>query len=273
VSGQGEAPELAETDFRRLRDLLHALAGIDLGPDKRSLVAHRLHRRLRALALPSYQRYADLVLDPAQTGERQTAVDLLTTNETYFFREPPHFAFLKQSVAANHQPGRAWRIWSAACATGEEPYSLAMTMADTLGDQGWDVLGSDISRRVLEQAQRAHYPMVRLDHFCSTHLRRYCLKGTGPQEGTLLIGAPLRQRVAFQAINLMAPLPDLGLFDFVFLRNALIYFNRADRQTILRGVQATLRPGGHLVVSHSESLQGMVHDLEAVQPSIYRRPS
>jgi chemotaxis protein methyltransferase CheR len=264
--------ELDERDFRRLRDMLHAHAGIDLGPEKRALVANRLHRRLRALALPNYRQYTDLVLQPGEVQERQTAVDLLTTNETYFFREPQHFTFLRSWVSDNDRPGRTWRIWSAACSSGEEPYSIAMTMADALGADRWEVMGSDISRRVLERAENAHYPLLRMEHFPGDYLRRFCLKGIGPEDGTLLVDRPLRKRVAFRAINLMERLPDLGAFDAVFLRNALIYFNRADRQSILRRVQETVRPGGHLFVSHSESLHGLVTGLDLVRPSVYCRP-
>jgi chemotaxis protein methyltransferase CheR len=264
--------DLDERDFRRLRDMLHAHAGIDLGPEKKALVANRLNRRLRALGLETYRAYTDLVLQPAQDHERQTAIDLLTTNETYFFREPQHFSFLKQWIASEDRPGRQWRIWSAACSSGEEPYSIAMTMAEAVGAERYEVIASDISRRVLARAEQAHYPMVRLDHFPVEYLRRYCLKGIGPEDGTLLIDQPVRRRVAFRAINLMERLPELGALDAVFLRNALIYFNREDRQAILRRVQAVLRPGGHLFVSHSESLHGLVSGLDVVQPSVYCRP-
>jgi chemotaxis protein methyltransferase CheR len=268
---EAAAPQLEPRDFCRLRDMLHARAGIDLGPEKQALVASRLHRRLRALELGSYRLYADLVLQPEQEQERQIAVDLLTTNETFFFREPSHFEFLAQQVAAEDAPTRTWRVWSAACSSGEEAYSIAMTMASVVGEERWEVTGSDISRRVLLQAQGAHYPLARMEHFPREFLRRFCLKGTGPHEGTLLIDRPVRQRVSFLALNLMETLPALGSFDVIFLRNALIYFNRTDREGILRRVQEVLRPGGHLIVSHSESLHGLVQGLDVVRPSIYCR--
>jgi chemotaxis protein methyltransferase CheR len=265
--------DLAERDFRRLRDMLHARVGIDLGPEKRALVANRLQRRLRALQLASYEQYADLVLQPGQERERQTAIDLLTTNETYFFREPQHFKFLKDCVAAQDKPGQAWRIWSAACSTGEEAFSIAMTLADALGPDRWEVIGSDISGRVLERAARAHYPLVRMDFFPPDYLRRFCLKGIGPEDGTLLVDRSVRRRVSFRAINLMERLPELGHFHAVFLRNALIYFNRDNRQNILQRVQQTIRPGGHLFVSHSESLHGLVQELALVRPGVYQKRS
>src|SRR6185295_3193005 len=145
--------------------MLHARAGIDLGPEKRALVANRLHKRLRVRDLETYSQYADLVLQRGQEQEQQVAVDLLTTNETYFFREPQHFSFLKDWVAEADKPGKTWRIWSAASSSGEEAYSIAMTLADSLGADRWEVLGSDISRRVLERAERAHYPLARMEFF------------------------------------------------------------------------------------------------------------
>jgi chemotaxis protein methyltransferase CheR len=275
VTAEAEAIDLTldDRDFRRIRDMLHARAGIDLGPEKKALVANRLHRRLRALELPSYRKYADLLLQGDQEQELQTAVDLLTTNETYFFREPVHFQYLREWVAKHDRPGQPWRIWSAACSSGEEPYSIAMTLAATLGPDRWEVLGSDISRRVLERAGTAHYPLERMEQFPVDYLHRFCLKGLGPQAGTLLVQRSLRSKVTFRAINLMEKLPELGSFDMVFLRNALIYFNREDREQIVRRVQATVRPGGHLFVSHSESLHGLCEGLDLVQPSIYRKVS
>ena len=264
--------ELGEQDFRRIRDMLHARAGIDLGPEKRALVANRLHRRLRALDLATYEEYADLVLQPGQEREQQLAVDLLTTNETYFFREPQHFTFLKDWVTTNDKPTREWRIWSAACSSGEEAYSIAMTLADALGPTRWEVTGSDISRRVLTRAQRAHYQMLRMEFFPTDYLRRFCLKGNGPEEGTLLVDRSIRQRVKFRPVNLMERLPEMGTFDAIFLRNALIYFNRDDRESIVRRVQAALRPKGHLFVSHSESLHGLADGLDLVRPSVYHKP-
>jgi chemotaxis protein methyltransferase CheR len=134
------------------------------------------------------------------------------------------------------------------------------------------VLGSDISRRMLERARGAHYPLARMEEFPQEYLRRFCLRGIGPQEGTLLVDRAVRSRVTFQPINFMEQLPELGTFDAVFLRNALIYFNREDKEAIVRRVQAKVRPGGFLFVSHSESLFGISSGLDLVSPSVYRKP-
>jgi chemotaxis protein methyltransferase CheR len=266
-----DGPALSERDFQRLRDMLHAEAGIEMSPEKHALMLNRLQKRVRALGLPGFREYADLVLGPQGAEERQTAIDLLTTNETYFFREPAHFAFLKRWVTESDRPGKIWRIWSAASSSGEEPYSIAMTLAAVLGLERWEVLGSDISRRMLEKARRGHYPLSRMDDFPVEYLRRYCLKGVGPQDGTLLVERQLRLRVNFQPINFMERLPELGSFDAIFLRNALIYFSKDDKQTIVHRIEEKLRPGGYLFVSHSESLYGITTGVDLVNPSIYKK--
>jgi chemotaxis protein methyltransferase CheR len=269
----GDLHALAPRDFERVRKMLHQAAGIELGPEKHALVLNRLQKRVRALRLRGFRAYVDLILDPEQGEERQRAVDLLTTNETFFFREPAHFKFLAHWLIGADRPGHpTWRVWSAASSSGEEAYSIAMTMAATLGSDRWEVLGSDISRRVLERARIGHYPLVRMEEFPLDYLRRYCLKGQGPQDGTLLIDKKIRNRVTFQAINFMEPLPPIGTFHAVFLRNALIYFKREEKQIILRRVEEVVKPGGFLFVSHSESLFGLAGDLELVKPSIYRKP-
>lgn len=256
--------------LRRIRERVQGATGIRLGPEKHALVMGRLDKRLRALGIDGYAAYADLLAACDGSGELQAAVDLLSTNETFFFREPAHFGLLAAFVRGGDAPGRRWRIWSAACASGEEAYSIAMTLADAVGDR-FEVLGSDISLRVLERAARAHYPMQRMEHFPQAHLRSYCLRGVGPQTGTLLIDRALRARVSFRRINLIRPLPVVGRFDAVFLRNALIYFDRETKTGILRRVGATLVPGGRLFVSHSESLHGLAHDFVGLHPGVYRR--
>jgi chemotaxis protein methyltransferase CheR len=271
ASSDVDAAGLCESDFRRLRDFLHVRTGIDLRPEKQTQVANRLQSRLRALALSSYQEYVDLILQAGNEVELQSAIDLLTTNETYFFREPEHFAFLKRTIASSDHPERRWRIWSAACSSGEEPYSIAMVLADLLGPDRGVVVASDISQRVLRRAQRGHYPLARVEHLPLDYLHRFCLKGVGPEAGSFLIDKPLRKTVSFRTVNLVDRLPALGQFDAVFLRNALIYFNRADRRSILHRVVQTLAPGGHLFIGHAESLQGTIEGLEPVQPSVFRR--
>ena len=249
--------------------LMMQAAGIMLPSTKKALVSARLSRRLQALGLSSYGDYlAHLQRDGA---ERQRAIDLLTTNETYFFREPRHFAFLGERILAAYDAPRPFRVWSAACSSGEEPYSVAMLLAERLGTRPWEVLGSDISTRVLEQARAGVYPMERAEKIPPPYLKRYCLKGVGAHDGHFSIAPVLRERVTFREVNLNTNLPELGAFDLILLRNVMIYFDQPTKRQVCQRLAALLRPGGHLFVGHSESLNGLDCALRMVQPAVYRK--
>ena len=267
--GAGAAgPAITDTEFNTLREWLYSHAGISLTPTKRPLVTSRLARRLRELELGTYTQYLRALAEDAE--ERQLALDLLTTNETYFFREPAHFDFLRRLVP-QLPAGQPVRVWSAACSTGEEPYSIAMTLSELLPGRAWEVLGTDISRRVLEAARGGHYRLARTSGIPQPLLQRYCLKGVGAQAGTLLVNGALRARVKFEPVNLNAPLPDFGTFDVIFLRNVMIYFDDATKRDVIARMLPLLRPSGHFIVGHSESLNGITSELRTVSPSIYRR--
>ena len=261
---------LHDREFFLIRDWIYKATGISLADAKKALVETRLARRVRALSLKSYEEYFRLVVGGTDRVETQTAIDLLTTNETYFFREPGHFSFLRGLVRQEDQPGREWRIWSAASSSGEEAYSLAMTMADALGDERFEVVGSDISTRVLEKARRGVYPMERMGDFPPDYLKRFCLRGDGPEEGNFLVDAALRDRVSFVNLNLNQTLPEMGSFDVIFLRNVLIYFDIDTKRRVIERVCRKLVPGGRFIVSHSESLHGIAASLAQCAPSIYR---
>lgn len=260
---------ITEAEFARLRDWLHAATGIHLGDGKRTLVTSRLAKRLRETGAGTFTAYLRLVA--ANATERQTAVDLLTTNETYFFREPKHFDFLQRTLATL-PPGGPVRIWSAACSTGEEPYSIAMLLDAHLRGRPWEILATDISTRVIESARAGHYRMERARGIPPELLSRYCLKGTGRQEGTLLISRRLRERVRFEHANLNAPLPAYGEFDMIFLRNVMIYFDMETKRDVVARLVTHLRPGGYFLVGHSESLNDVSRALQIVAPAIYRKP-
>ncbi len=263
---------LKDQEFTQFQDLIYRIAGISLAPSKKPLVSGRLAKRLKHYQLSSYGEYFKLLTHGSNPDEMQMAVDLLTTNETYFFREPKHFDFLREKILPAHTHGRPFRVWSAASSTGQEPYSIAMTLADCLGGKPWEMLASDISMRVLEKARSGHYPLEQAEHIKRSYLTRYCLKGTGPEEGTFLIDRSIRGLIKFMQVNLNEPLPQLGEFDLVFLRNVMIYFdNDTKRQVVLRIMQR-MRPGAYLLIGHSESLNGIVDELQAVQPAIYRKP-
>ncbi|RYZ82457.1 MAG: hypothetical protein EOO68_34375, partial [Moraxellaceae bacterium] len=187
--------QLKDTEFQQFKSWLHRAAGINLSDAKKALVAGRLAKRLKHHNIQSYGEYFQFITSGSATAELQTAVDLLTTNETYFFREPKHFSFLRERVLTNITPGQAFRLWSAASSSGEEPYSLAMTIADKLTTTPWEILASDISTHVLGIAREGHYPMARAQHIPQSQLTKYCLKGVGPQDGTFLIERALRNRI------------------------------------------------------------------------------
>ncbi|AHL75376.1 SAM-dependent methyltransferase [Stutzerimonas stutzeri] len=262
-------PCLADEDFQFIRDLMFDASGISMADHKRSLVAGRLMPRLRALGLCSYADYVQQLRSAEQPGERRLLIDLLTTNETSFFREPAHFEMLGRWVEEQNRP---LHVWSAAGSSGQEAFSIAMTLAEHCSSTSWSIIGSDISRKVMEQARRAVYPMAQASQFPPGWLERYCLRGIGASEGLFRIAEPIRQRVEFGEINLIQPLPaSLGPFDVIFLRNLLIYFDRQHKRLILAQLLERLRVGGLLFISHAENVQGMALPLRAVQPSIFER--
>ncbi len=263
---------LTEAEFHQFQALIYRIAGISLSDAKMPLVSGRLARRVQHYKLSSYADYFRLLTSNQVPTEMQITIDLLTTNETYFFREPKHFDFLRDTILPPLKGQRPVRIWSGASSSGEEIYTIAMVLASVLGDQAWDVTGSDISSRVLEQARRGHYPMERAEDIPQDYLRKYCLKGVGDQAGTFLIDKALRDRTKFLQINLNAALPQMDAFDVIFLRNVMIYFDMKTKQQVVARMLPMLRSGGYFIVSHSESLNGISDGMKLISPSIYRKP-
>jgi chemotaxis protein methyltransferase CheR len=262
---------LSTREFRLFQSMLHRLAGISLSDAKQPMVGSRLAKRVRQYGLRSYGEYFELLM--SERDELQTALDLLTTNETYFFREPEHFDFLREQVLPGMRARPLVRIWSGACSSGEEPYSIAMIMAEVLGERPWEVLASDLSTRVLEQARAGIYPLKDAADIPRPLLHKYCLKGIGAREGSFAVAPELRSRLHFLQVNLNAALPALGECDAIFLRNVMIYFDQDTKRQVVQRMLPLLRPGGYFFVSHSESLNGISSELEFVAPSIYRKPN
>ena len=264
-----EALSLRDAEFELFRQMIHDIAGISMGEAKKPLVSGRLSRRVKHFGLSSYEEYFRLLKTPG-SAELQIAVDLLTTNETFFFREQKHFDFMRERVMPRwgNSPRR---VWSAASSSGEEAYSLAMWLAEYSPVAQWEIVGTDISTRVLERARSGHYAMERARNIPEALLKKYCLRGIGPQEGTFIVGRELRERVGFVHGNLKSDLGRLGSFDVIFLRNVLIYFDLPTKQQVVSNLLRQLRPGGFLMVGHSESLNGVSGDVRMVVPSIYRR--
>ena len=265
--------DISDQEFGQFQRFIFDAAGITLADSKKTLVASRLAMRLQRCEVASYGEYFRMLASGEQPQEVQLAVDLLTTNETYFFREPRHFEFLREQLKLPGRRTDPFRIWSAAGSTGEEAYSLAMVLSDVLQGRPWEVVASDISARVLEKARTGHYPMERAKGIPLPYLQRFCLKGDGKQEQTLLIERTLRSKVRFLQVNLNVPLPALGVFDIVFLRNVLIYFNLETKRDVVARALSVLRPGGFLLIGHSENLRDVTDDVHTIAPSIFQKPA
>lgn len=264
--------DITDREFALFQRFIYDAAGISLSSSKKALVTSRLSNRLALRKLRSFSEYFDVVSSGKDAQEVQTAIDLLTTNETYFFREPKHFDLLREQAQLARGRGQPFKAWSAACSTGEETYSIAMVLAATLQTTPFDLIGSDISSRVLERARAGHYPASRTTHIPKPYLQQFCLRGTHEQEGTVLVDRPLRDRVRFMQLNLNTTLPRIGPFDIIFLRNVLIYFSPETKRQVAERVLSVLKPGGHLLIGHSETLNDLSTGAVSLAPSIYRKP-
>jgi chemotaxis protein methyltransferase CheR len=274
---------ITDAEFRDLSAFIGAETGIDLHEAKRPLVCARLARRLRHWGYSSFREYWGHLCDHDPEGlERRTMVNAITTNKTAFFREPHHFEFLSghvlPAIASRRVPGGVprLRIWSAGCSTGEEPYSIAMTLLDSPAPvSSWDVrvLASDINTEVLDRAATGVYERARLAGVESGALRRHF--HAVPREPHLLqVSGATRRLITFRHINLCSEAwPIQTSFDVIFCRNVVIYFDRATQRAVMRRLADLLAPGGHLIVGHSESLLGHGLDLEYAGRTVYRKPA
>ena len=263
---------ITDAEFGQFQRFIFNAAGISMADAKKALVTGRLGKRVAANGLNTFGDYFKLITSGQHADEVQMAVDLLTTNETYFFREIKHFEFMRtQAIAARSRP-QPYRVWSAASSSGEEAYSMAMVLMDCMQTTPWEILGTDISTRVLEGARRALYSLERGRHIPPDYLRRYCRKGSGQYDGHLLVDGTLRSKVMFRHLNLNTALPQLGQFDMVFLRNVMIYFNNETKREVVARVISTLKPGGYFCIGHSESLNDISTAVQMVAPSIYQKP-
>jgi chemotaxis protein methyltransferase CheR len=263
-------PLITDAEFAQFQALLRGITGIHLSEFKKTLLVARLSSRLRARKARSFTEYYKIIRHPLETEELQLAINYLTTNETFFFREPEHFQVMKEYIASLRPLPTPFRVWSAASSSGEEAYSIAMVLADVLGGSSWEVIGSDISTRVLERAKAGLYPLERNGGIPKDYLHRFCLKGQGAQDGMMLIGKQLRERVHFTQVNLNELIPDLGRFDLIFLRNILIYFQNDQKRKVVEAVLPKLHPHGLLIVGHSENLMGVSERVKQIRPTVYR---
>ncbi len=242
---------------------------------KKALLVGRLARRLRELGIASFGAYYERVAD--DEAERIRMLDAICTNETHFFREPRHFEFLEDRVypawraeADAGRRARRARVWSAACSTGEEPYSIAMSLLRAF-PSGWEleVLASDLSTRVLDRASAGIWPIEKAKEIPQEHLKAFMLKGYGAQEGLMKAGPEVRAIVRFARVNLVGEPWPAGPFDLVFCRNVLIYFDRAAKIRVVERLLERLDPAGYLFLGHAASLGGFTTRARPVVPTIY----
>ncbi len=265
----------SDREFKRIADIMYDAAGLSYSDSKKSLIHSRLAPRIQKLGLGGFAQYIAILEDESEAAEFQMAVDLLTTNETYFFREPRHYDLLQQELPAMANKS-ALSVWSAASSFGDEAYSTAMLMSDLqmAGKIGpsWSILGTDISHRVLLSAKEAIYPEDRLREVSPERLRRYCLRGEGPSQGQILLQDKIRERVQFGQLNLCKPFSGLGPFDVVFLRNVLIYFDPPTKSEVVDRVLETLKPGGLFFLGTAEGRVPCKTALQTVIPGAFRKP-
>jgi len=265
---------LSTKEFRLFQSLVHREAGISLSDQKRALLVGRLAPRMRALDIASFGAYFDRV--SADREELVRMIDSVCTNETHFFREPKQFAFLEHEVLPRWRAAvergerrREVRVWSAGCSTGEEPYSIAMTLAANLPDWKIEIFASDLSTKVLAKASDGIWPVERVNDIPLHYRKAFMLRGSGPQEGKMAARPELSSLIRFARVNLNhESYPIAGKFDLVFCRNVLIYFDAPSKRRVIDRLLDRLEPRGLFFLGHSESLNALDR-VRAVGPTVY----
>ena len=260
-------------DFRRIRDLVYQHAGIALSDAKTDMAYSRLARRVRAMGEKRFSVYLDSFASDPHHPEWQLFINALTTNLTAFFREPHHFAMLSEHYARTARTG-AYRVWCAAVSSGEEAYSAAMTLSDTLAGAPaqFEILATDIDTQMLSIAAEGVYTLERVAQVAQKKLKAHFQKGRGAFDGMARVKASLRANVRFTQLNLIADRwPDIGEFDAVFCRNVMIYFDSPTQSVILSRLALHLKPDGLLFLGHSENIQHLTDDFVTCGRTTYRR--
>ncbi|WP_333821134.1 CheR family methyltransferase [Ohtaekwangia sp.] len=271
---------LSEKKFLLLRNFIYGQCGINLLASKKILLESRLRKRMVALNISSFETYIDHLMSPAGLDtELANMIDAITINKTDFFRESGHFQFMSDSIIPHWlqtktQQRTVFKVWSAACSTGEEPYTIAMVLQDASMKYNFDynIIGSDISSRVLEKAVNAIYSESSVSMIPVNVRKRYLLRSKDRTLQCVRIAPFLRAKVQFKRLNLIDNLLEMDSdFDLIFCRNLLIYFDRVTQEKVLQKLTNKIRPGGHLFIGHSESIYSMNLPLRQIQPAVFRR--
>ncbi len=266
---------ISTEEYQQFRRLIYDESGIELGDQKQTLVASRLSNRLRELGLKTFSDYYGQVVEDPSREEFTRLLDLISTNKTDFFREPKHFEFLRDRILPELAQEKRVRIWSSACSTGEEPYTIAMTLFEhARNPDQWDfkILASDLSTRVLAKAAAGTYGEDRFRDVPPEVLRRHFLRGRGNSAGFFKVKPHLAAVIQFRRLNLMdSEFPIKSPLDLIFCRNVMIYFDRPTQETLVNKFHRYLKPGKYLFIGHSESLQWVNHTFKSLAPTIYQK--
>ena len=259
--------ELTMDVFKIFQKKIFSETGISLDSSKISLVQSRLYKRLLFYKVKSFSEYLRII--QIDHKEKMEMLNLITTNETYFFREESHYNFLVKHLQQHHSK---FRVWSAAASVGAEAYTIAMVLDEHLQRDSWEIVASDINTEVIKKGRTGMYPLNWMDKIPEKYRKKHCMIGKGKYEKQFLVSRTLSKSISFLQNNLMKANPDLGKFDIIFLRNVLIYFNDATKTHVINNLMRNLKPKGYLIISLTESLQNLnLKDLEQVSTSIYQK--
>jgi chemotaxis protein methyltransferase CheR len=270
---------LASSEFQQLSGLIYDQCGINLVAEKQMMLESRLSRRLRTLGMQSFKDYIQYVTSQEGTEKELVhMIDVVTTNKTDFFREPHHFEYLRSVILPEfhqHHAGRMpFKVWSSACSSGEEPYTLAMVLQDFSARStsfDYTILASDISTQVLQKATLAIYSEHQVDGLPLDVKQRYLMKSKDKENPTVRVIAKLREKVQFERINLMDTSLPVEMQDVIFCRNVLIYFDRETQLEVVQKLIQKIKPGGYLILGHSESLHAFHLPLRQIKPTIFMK--
>lgn len=270
--------DLSARDFNNFRTLVYEKCGINLGEGKRDLVRARLSKRLRKLGMDSFRDYYKMVVEDSSGEELVCLMDAISTNLTSFFREKKHFDFmtdkiLPEYIAVNGSKSE-FRVWSAGCSSGEEPYSISISLddyANRIGAFRYKILATDISTKVLDKAASGVYDMERVRGLSPVMRNKYFLKGQRSMDGLVKVKPLAMKPITFKRFNLMDSFPFRNHFDLIFCRNVMIYFDKKTQESLVNKFYSSLKPGGFFFIGHSESLMGISHGFQYAQPTIYQK--
>ena len=265
---------ISDKEFKLFTALVYDKTGISLQDGKKQLIQSRLNKVLRKREIPSYKDYYEIVKNDTSGEELIEFINLISTNVTHFFREEKHFEFLKTTWfnGFDFKHSTSVKVWCAASSSGEEPYSLSITLKELLGEKyPFEIYASDISTKVLNMAKKGIYPITSVENMDKTLIKKYFQEGQGKAQGYVKVKNNIQKHVSFHRVNLIEPFKLPHSFDLIFCRNVMIYFDAPTKESIVNRFDNFLNKNGYLMIGHSESLNGLKHPFQYVQPATYRK--